>query len=70
MSTRDIKETIYQMFYCHLDKNTISRITNKIIPEIVMWQQRSLRSIYPIMYIDGIRFKIRENSASKKNLFI
>ena len=37
MSTIDIQETIYQMFYCDLDKDTISRITDKIIPEIVMW---------------------------------
>ena len=49
------------MFYCDLDKDTISKITNKIIPEIVMWQQRPLESIYPIMYIDGIIFKIRED---------
>ena len=38
MSTRGIQKTIYQMFYCDLDKDTISRITDKIIPEIVMWQ--------------------------------
>ena len=31
-----------------------------------MWQQRSLESVYPIMYIDGIRFKIRENSVYKE----
>ena len=30
------------MFYCDLDNDTISRITDKIIPEIVMWQQRPL----------------------------
>ena len=66
MSTRDIQKTIYQMFYCYLDKDTISRITDKIIPEIVMWQQRPLESIYPIMYIDGIRFKIREDSVYKE----
>ena len=66
MSTGDIQETIYQMFYCGLDKDTISRITNKIIPEIVMWQQRPSESIYPIIYIDGIRFKIREDSVYKE----
>ena len=66
MSTRDIQEIIYQMFYCGLDKDTISRITNKIIPEIVMWQQRPSESIYPIIYIDGIRFKIREDSVYKE----
>ncbi|WP_406647768.1 transposase [Malacoplasma iowae] len=36
--TRDIQETIYKMFYCNLEKDTISKITDKIIPEIVMWQ--------------------------------
>ena len=54
------------MFYCDLDKDTISRITDKIIPGIVMWQQRPLESVYPIMYIDGIRFKIREDSIYKE----
>ena len=66
MSTRDIQETIYQMFYYDLDKDTISRIADKIIPEIVMWQQRQLEAFYPIMYIDGIRFKIREDSVYKE----
>ena len=66
MSIRDIQKTIYQMFYCDLDKDTISRITDKIIPEIVMCQQRPLESVYPIMYIDGIRFKIREDSVYKE----
>ena len=69
MSTRYIQETIYQMFYCDLDKDTISRITDKIIPEIVMWQQRPLESVYPIMYIDGIRFKIGEDSVKKEKSF-
>ena len=62
MSTRDIQETLYQMFYCDLDKDTISRITDRILPEIVAWQQRPLDSIYPIVYVDGIRFKVREES--------
>ena len=70
MSTIDIQETIYQMFYCDLDKDTISRIRNKIISEIVMLQQRPLESFYPIMYMDGIRFKIREILSTKKNRFI
>ena len=39
MSTRDIQETIYQILYCDLDKDTISRITDKIIRKclIDMW---------------------------------
>ena len=54
------------MFYCDLGKDTISIITDKIIPKIVMWQQRQLESVYPIMYIDGIRFKIRKDSVYKE----
>ena len=54
------------MFYCDLDKDTISRITDKIISKIVMWQQRPLEFVYPIMYIDWIRFKIREDYIYKE----
>ncbi|WP_406646131.1 transposase [Malacoplasma iowae] len=32
ISTRDIQEKIHQMYYCVLDKDIISRFTNKIIP--------------------------------------
>ena len=63
MSTREIQDMIYQLFYLDLDKDTISRITDRIIPEIIEWQQRPLDELYPIIYVDGIRFKVRENSA-------
>ena len=52
-------------FTCQLG---ISRIIDKIIPEIVMWQQRLLESVYPIMYIDGIKLKIREDYVHKVKL--
>ena len=54
------------MFYCDLDKDTISRVTNKIITEIVMCHQIPLDSVYPIIYIDEIRFKIREDFVYKE----
>lgn len=71
MSTRDIQDTIYEMFSCDLDKNTISRITDRIVPEIRAWQNRPLEKTYTVVYVDGIRFKVLEDSSYvEKSVYI
>jgi len=45
-----------------ISKDLVSNITDKILPEIQEWQGRSLESCYPIIYLDAVHFKIRENS--------
>ena len=58
-SVRDIEELVANIYKCQISKDMITRITDKLLPEIRSWQQRPLESIYPIMFIDGIRFKVR-----------
>ncbi len=58
-SVRDIEELVANIYKCQISKDMISRITDKLLPEIRSWQQRPLENIYPIMFIDGIRFKVR-----------
>jgi transposase-like protein len=41
----------------------ISRITDKIMPEIEEYQKRPLENCYPIIFLDAIHCKVRENSA-------
>ena len=62
MSTRNIESIVEQAYHFQISKDLISKITDKIIPEIHAWQNRPLENIYPIVYIDGIRFKIKEES--------
>lgn len=45
-----------------IPQTMISKITDKILPEVNEWQNRPLETIYPIIYFDGIVFKSRKDS--------
>jgi len=49
-------------FLAHIITSTISRITNAVASEVVSWQNRPLEDLYLIVWMDGIVFKVRENS--------
>lgn len=62
MSQRDIVDNIREIYGAEISQTLISRITDKILPEVNEWQNRPLESIYPIVYLDGIVFKSRKDS--------
>ena len=62
MSVSDIQEQIKDIYEFDVSTSAISRITDKITNDIVSWQNRALDSIYLIVWMDGIVFKVRENS--------
>lgn len=61
MSTRDIEEQINDLYGINLSAEMVSKITERIIPEIKEWQQRPLERIYPFIFMDAIHYKIRED---------
>ena len=62
MSNSDIQEQIRESYNFDVSTSSISRITSKIIDDIVIWQNRPLEPVYLIVWMDGIVFKVRENS--------
>ena len=62
MSNSDIEEQIREVYNFDVSTSTISRITNSITDDIVAWQNRPLEPVYLICWMDGIVFKVRENS--------
>jgi len=62
MSVSDIEEQIREMYDFDVSTSTISRITDAISSEVVAWQNRPLEDQYLIVWMDGIVFKVRENS--------
>jgi len=62
MSQRDIEDSLREIYGADMPQTLISKITDKILPEINEWQNRPLESIYPIIYFDGIMFKSRKDS--------
>ena len=59
ISTRDIQETLEDLYGIEVSPTTVSKITDKVWSLVEDWQNRPLASIYPIIYLDGIHLKIR-----------
>ncbi len=62
MSNSDIEEQIREVYNFEVSTSSISRITDRIAADIVAWQNRPLEPVYLIVWMDGIVFKVRENS--------
>lgn len=62
MSVSDIQEQIGEIYKFDVSTSAISRISSRVAEDIVAWQNRPLESTYLIVWMDGIVFKVRENS--------
>jgi len=67
MSQRDIEKTVKEMYGIEVSDSLISKITNKILPELEEWKNRTLEPIYPIVYMDAMVFKIKDDNGYYKN---
>jgi transposase-like protein len=61
LSTREIVEAFKEMYDADVSATLISKVTEQILDQITSWQARPLDSVYPIVYLDCIVIKIREN---------
>jgi transposase-like protein len=59
LSTRDIAETLADLYGVDISATTVSTITEKVWPLVEAWQNRPLASIYAIVYLDAIHVKLR-----------
>ncbi len=62
MSVSDIEEQIKDLYNFDISTSAISRITERVAQDVTVWQNRPLESVYCIVWMDGIVFKVRENS--------
>jgi putative transposase len=59
MSTRDIHDQIKDLYNVEISAEMVSKITEKILPEIKEWQNRPLEKIYPFIFMDAVHYKVR-----------
>lgn len=62
MTTRDINAHMADIYGVDISAAMVSSITDKILPLVHEWQTRPLSSLYPILYLDGLHFKVRQDS--------
>ena len=61
MSQRDIAEQIKNLYDVEISDGLVSKIVEKVTPEINAWQNRPLESVYPFVFMDAIHYKVKEN---------
>ncbi len=71
MSTRDIVNAFDEWYGAEISPTLISRVTNAVMEEVIEWQSRPLDAIYPIVYLDCIVIKIRQDKrVINKSIFL
>ena len=60
MSYRDITSHIKEMYGIELSTGTLSAVTDRILEKVSQWRSRPLERIYPIVWLDAIHYKIRQ----------
>lgn len=61
MTTRQISDTLIDIYGFGASEGFISDVTDKIMPLIEDWQNRLLSEVYPALYIDAIHYSVRDN---------
>ena len=70
-STRDIEKTMNELYGIEVDSTRVSKITDKLLPVIRDWQNRTLESVYAMVMLDAIHYKVREDGiVVKKAVYI
>ena len=71
MSTRDIVATFKELYDVDISPALVSRVTDQVLTHVHQWQNRELDPIYPIVYLDCIVLKIRENQrVIKRSMYV
>jgi len=66
MSNRDIEGQMRTMYEVDVSSEMVTRITDKIIPKAKEWQNRTLDPLYPVIFLDGMVFNVRQDGVVVK----
>jgi putative transposase len=66
LSTRDIEAHIAEIYGVHVGRDLISRVTDAVIDDARVWQQRPLDDVYPVVFLDALVLKIRDGASVQR----
>ncbi len=71
MNTRDINAHVQEIYGVDVSPESVSRITDKLIPLIQEWQNRPLDPVYPFVFLDAVHYSVKEeNRIVKKAAYV
>ena len=70
MTTGEIEDHLFEIYGTDVSRDTISRITDQILDDMVAWQNRPLDPIYPVVLIDAIVIKVRDAQVANRPVYV
>lgn len=70
LTTGDVSAHFQDVYGATVSKDTISRITDKVVGEMTEWQNRPLDLVYPVMFIDAVHVKVRDGQVTNRPMFV
>jgi putative transposase len=61
MTTRDIKAHLAEVYGVEVSHETVAKVTDVVVEEVRSWQSRPVDEVYPIVFVDGLRIKVRDS---------
>ena len=69
LTTGEIAAHFADVYGAQVSRDTISRITDRVLEEMVAWQSRPLDEVYPVVFIDAIQVKIRDGQVANRPVY-
>ncbi|WP_408645897.1 IS256 family transposase [Mycobacteroides stephanolepidis] len=70
LTTGEVAAHFGEVYGADVSKDTISKITDKVVGEMAEWAGRPLDSVYPVMFIDAIHVKIRDGQVANRPVYV
>ena len=70
LTTGEIAAHFHEVYGARVSKDTISRITEKVIGEMTEWLNRPLEKVYPVIFIDAMVVKVRDGQVANKPVYV
>ena len=70
LTTGEVSAHFQDIYGATVSKDTISRITDKVVAEMTEWQNRPLDRVYPVMFIDAVHVKVRDGQVTNRPMYV
>ena len=69
LTTGEVSAHLAEVYGAEVSRDTVSRITDRVVDELGEWQSRPLDAVYPVVFIDAIHVKIRDGKVTNRPVY-
>src|ERR1700729_2245450 len=70
LTTGEIQAHLHEIYGTEVSRETISKITDAVLPDMLAWQSRPLDRVYPVLLIDAIVIKVRDSQVANRPVYV